>query len=132
MITLSRAPTHLSILSLALVAAACGRSGPAAAASGVEGVVLIGPMCPVVRADTPCPDQPFQSEIRVEDASGLRLTQFQTEPTGRFRVELAPGNYTLVPLSPNDGGPPSAAPVPVTVPSGRFVRVTITYDSGIR
>ena len=31
--------------------------------SGIEGQVLIGPMCPVVQAGTPCPDKPYQATI---------------------------------------------------------------------
>ena len=50
---------------------------------------------------------------------------------GRYRVELSPGSYTVVPTVP-EGGLPTAQPVRVDVPANRFVTVDIQYDSGIR
>jgi hypothetical protein len=102
--------------------------------SGIEGEVLIGPMCPVVQLDQPCPDKPFEAsiEIRGQDNHGDHLT-IRSGKDGRFRVKLAPGKYRLTPISPNPGAPPHAPPPQsVTVESGRYTHVTIRYDSGIR
>ena len=98
--------------------------------SGIEGQVLIGPMCPVVQAGTPCPDQPYQATITVRDQNGKQVIQFQTDAQGNFRVGLKPGTYTLAPESPD--GFTHAAEQIVTVTSGQFTRVSVTYDSGIR
>jgi len=102
--------------------------------SGIEGEVLIGPMCPVVQLDHPCPDKPFEAsiEIRGQDNHGDHLT-IRSGKDGRFHVKLAPGKYRLTPISPNPGAPPHAPPPQSeTVESGRYTHVTITYDSGIR
>jgi hypothetical protein len=102
--------------------------------SGVEGQVSIGPMCPVVQPDRPCPDKPFAAsiEIQKQDDKGDHLTVRSGED-GRFRVKLAPGKYKLTPMAPNPGAPPHApGPQVVTVESGKYVHVTIKYDSGIR
>ncbi len=110
-----------------------GRS-PKTSDGGVEGEVSIGPMCPVVRADRPCPDKPFEASIEIQnqDDQGGHLTVRSGED-GRFRVELAPGKYKLTPISPNPGAPPHAPPPQsVTVESGKYAHVTIRYDSGIR
>ena len=100
------------------------------APGGIEGQVLIGPNCPVVQVNSPCPDQPYQATISVLDQNGSEVMQFQSDGQGLFRVSLVPGAYTLVPLSPN--ALPYAQEQTVMVVSGQFTQVTITYDSGIR
>ncbi len=105
---------------------------PAVAASGIEGLVTIGPMCPVMQEDTPCPDQPFQATIVIEDEGGDEVATVESAEDGSFRIELAPGSYTLIPQSPNPGAPPHAGEQQVEVEAGAFTEVTIQYDSGIR
>ena len=101
--------------------------------SGIEGQVLIGPMCPVVREGTPCPDQPYQATIAVWNADRTEeVRTFETDSEGRFHVPLTPGEYYIDPQPPDTGGPPTPIPQTVTVPAGRFVQVTVQYDSGIR
>ncbi len=101
-----------------------------AAPSGIEGQATIGPTCPVQHQDSPCPDQPYQASIRVLGANRELVLEFQTDTQGFFRVELEPGTYTLVPLSP--GVYPRAPEQVVTVVEGQFTEVLIQYDSGIR
>lgn len=116
--------------------AGCGAAQPAVSPpttnpSGIEGQVLIGPACPgPVSLATPCPDKPYQAAIVVRDQSGKEVQQFETDTNGHFRVILQPGEYTLVPQAP--GALPHAGEQVVTVTSGQFTPVTITYDSGIR
>ena len=101
--------------------------------SGIEGQVLIGPMCPVVQEGTPCPDQPYQATIVVWNADRTKKVRtFETDSEGRFRVPLAPGDYYLEPQPPGVDWPPTPIPQTVTVPAGRFLQVTVEYDSGIR
>ena len=101
--------------------------------SGIEGQVLIGPMCPVVREGTPCPDQPYQATIAVWNADRTqKVRTFETGSDGRFRIPLAPGEYYVDPQPPDSGGPPTPIPQSVTVPTGRFLQITVEYDSGIR
>jgi len=115
---------------LALAFAACGGSNATAPTGGIEGQVTIGPMCPVVQVGTPCPDQPYQATITVLDANGNQVTQFQSDAQGQFRVLLDPGVYTLRPESPDHFT--RAGEQTITVASGQFTQLTITYDSGIR
>jgi hypothetical protein len=117
-------------LSLALLFVGCVASKTPVTANGVEGQVLIGPMCPVVQAGTPCPDQPYQATITVLDQNGGRVTEFQSDIQGRFKVGLAPGTYRLRPESPD--GMVHTSEQTVTVVAGQFAQVAITYDSGIR
>ena len=132
---MKRNAVRLNVL-LVLVAglAACGAGSAAPADSGVRGIVLIGPMCPVVQEGVPCPDRPFEATIRVHrgSADGKVVAAARSGADGRFRVNLAPGRYVLEPLAPRPGSPPYASPVAVEVRPHAFTRVTIGFDSGIR
>jgi hypothetical protein len=102
-------------------------------ASGVEGLVMIGPTCPIEREAGTCPDEPLVATLIVqEQESGRTVLTLQSAADGQFRANLVPGDYLLVPVSPNPGVPPEAEPVEVTVEPGRYTNVTVTYDSGIR
>jgi len=119
------------LLSLAL--AACGPSISAPPDTGVTGQVLVGPMCPVMIQGQPCPDQPTQATVQVFDASGNKVTEFQTDDQGRFTVNLAPGQYTLRPQRGDGQGMGNfGKDEPVTVVQGQFATVTLSIDSGIR
>lgn len=101
--------------------------------SGVEGQTFLGPLCPVVQADTPCPDQPYaDAMLAVLDASGKEIARLHTDAQGRFQLLLAPGNYTLRPM-PSEGMPlPFAPEQTFSVADGQFTALTVLYDSGIR
>jgi hypothetical protein len=90
-------------------------------------------MCPASQAGTAgtaCPDQPYPATIVVQDQTGKRVAQVTADPAGQFKLDLAPGVYTLVPQSRD--GITHAGSQNVTVNAGQYTRVTITYDSGIR
>lgn len=98
--------------------------------SGIEGVVTIGPTCPVQRIDSPCPDRPYAAEIIVLDGARKRVAGVASGADGRFRILLPPGVYTL---SPQHKNALSNAPEQlVTVVAGRITSVQIVFDSGIR
>jgi hypothetical protein len=110
-----------------------GQPPPTSAESGIVGLVQIGPNCPVVQSERPCPDRPFAASIMVTHvADGRQVLTVHSGQDGTFRVPLAPGTYRLVPHSPNPGAPPYAEPQTVTVEAGQYVSVVIKYDSGIR
>ena len=115
---------------LIILLATCSFQEATPANSGVEGQVLIGPMCPVVQAAQSCPDQPYQATLTVNSRDGTRLTQVQADSQGHFRIQLKPGDYILHPESPNTV--PFAAEQALHVEAGRFTQLTVSYDSGIR
>jgi hypothetical protein len=117
------------VLAFALIAATCD-NGSSTVNSGVEGNVMIGPMCPVEREDTPCPDQPYAATIVIEDDDGNEVARTQSGEDGRYRIALPPGSYTLVPQSP--GTLPYASEQKVEVREGAYTQADISYDSGIR
>ena len=122
-------PIRTLFLLLVLLLTACSNTTQPLN-SGIEGSVTIGPMCPVVQANEPCPDQPYQATLTVLTPNGKKVTQFQTDESGHFRVDLTPGNYVLHPESPN--GMPFASDLPFTVEENTFTKLEISYDSGIR
>ena len=115
---------------LILVLATCSIYSPTPRGSGIEGQVLLGPMCPVVQQGQACPDQPYQATLTVNSRDGIQIAQIQTDDQGRFHVALVPGEYILHPESPN--GLPFAGDQSIMVETGRFTQITVHYDSGIR
>ena len=117
---------------LAVALGSCGRGDilGAGARQGIEGVVLIGPQCPVVSQNDPCDDLPYEVSIEVESRDGVPVTRFRSDAEGRFRVGLFPGFYTIIPES---GDPfPRAEPQEVIVLRDSFTEVEILFDTGIR
>jgi len=101
--------------------------------SGIEGLVTIGPQCPVLEEGVPCPDRPYQAELRVlEEASGRVVAAFHSGVDGRFRVDLPPGRYVLDPGEPLLVDEPRADKMTIGVETGRYTEVTVRFDSGIR
>jgi hypothetical protein len=110
--------------------AGCHRGAATVSAdTGITGIALAAPQCPVERQDSPCPPKPVAVRIIVKDTSGTEVTAFTSEADGRFRVELTPGHYVLVTA---DQLPPTLAPQDVTVVSGQFTEVQLDLDTGIR
>ncbi len=126
----------LFLVLVALVGCAKQASTPGGSSggdSGINGLVTLGPLCPVERADSPCPDRPLAAKIQVKDPSGDVVATVQSGDDGRFTVALAPGSYVLQGLSPTPGNPfPIGSSVTATVKPHRFTQVTVTFDSGIR
>ncbi len=132
--------THRALLLAAIVAAlamlasvgACSRKPvlEQLGRTGIEGIVRIGPSCPVQQAGTPCPDKPYVATVQVRDANGKVVTTFISGDDGTFQVDLPPGRYTLVPRT--SGRLPHAEQRVVVVREGKRTHVEITYDSGIR
>lgn len=60
------------------------------------------------------------------------MARARSDAEGDFRIALAPGAYTLVPLSPSPAGMPFAAPLPFEVQAGQWTVLDVFYDSGIR
>ncbi len=100
--------------------------------SGVRGRVTIGPMCPVVREDVPCPDRPYQALLTVRDAAGREVARVESAADGTYSIPLGPGSYVLTPQPPAGGVMPRAAPQPFEVRVLLWSTVDVAFDSGIR
>ena len=114
---------------LLVVAVACGGGATKATDSGIEGVTVSGPQCPVEVAGLPCPDKPFSAKLSISDQRSGKGVSAESDAQGRFRLVLEPGAYTIIPLSKNF---PPTAPIDVIVRAHAFTHVTVRFDTGIR
>jgi len=143
MASFRRAGTALAfvgfVVSLATLVIACGpeqQGGtqtptPTVLHSGIRGIVLLGPVCPVESADpSPCLT-PYAASLVITDSDGNVITRVQSGADGTFEVLLPPGDYVIQPDNGPDGNP-SSIPQPVTVGPDEFEQVEIDYDTGLR
>ena len=126
---MKKLPVILIILVLAVLTA-CSTKSSTTPDSGVEGQVLIGPVCPVEQQGETCSDRPYQATLTVNNPKGEKIVQIETDEDGKFKIPLEPGNYILVPESIDMI--PFASEQPFTVAKGEYTQLTIAFDSGIR
>jgi Carboxypeptidase regulatory-like domain len=124
----------LALLLLSMVAPACAKANDGAGSgggSGIRGVVVAGPQCPVESAQSPCPDAPLsKTEVQVKRSGDVVATATSDE-TGAFQIALPPGTYSVEAVT-DMGGIGYARPVDVTVTDGAFAQVSVVVDTGIR
>ena len=123
---------------LALTVAACSEIGlgfeTPTPPSGIRGMVLLGPTCPVGEpgANDPVPCvTPYSATLVILDSENVVVTRATSATDGGFTVDLPPGDYVLTPETGTDSYP-IAQPLSVTVAPGQYVEVEINYDTGIR
>jgi len=112
--------------------ASCGEQGGSEATreqSGIAGRVHLGPQCPVVTKDRPCPDKPAAgSKVTIViQARGEVVARTTTNVDGIYRVAVAPGNYVVT----ADAGM-SCKVMKTRVTAANYSRVDIPCDTGIR
>jgi hypothetical protein len=98
----------------------------AALLSGLYGVVTRGPTTPVCRVDVPC-SEPYGNSALVFSRLGV-TRRVTTDAKGSYRIGLAPGRWSLRVQNGHFGWKPTA----VTVPSGRYAKLNVFVDTGIR
>jgi hypothetical protein len=100
--------------------------------TGVQGVVLAGPTCPVEQPDQSACVRPVQGAIIVAvDADGREVARTASDLTGVYILRLAPGTYRIVP-QPVEGLLGTAGEEVITVTKGTPVHLDLQYDTGIR
>jgi hypothetical protein len=98
----------------------------AALLSGLTGVVTRGPTTPVCRPDLPC-SMPYAHAVLLFSRAGLTRS-VRADAKGAYRVGLAPGRYVVRVEGAQFGWRPLFA----VVPRGRYARVNVFVDTGIR
>ncbi|MBT2365800.1 carboxypeptidase regulatory-like domain-containing protein [Streptomyces sp. ISL-10] len=133
-------PATASLIAMAALAS-CENSphqgpgtGPRGGGSGVAGVVVLWPVCPVEGApeqrEDDCRGEPTKATVHVRErttddvAATARAGQ-----DGRFRVSLRPSEYTVTAEVP---GTNSCKPIDVIVRPGMHADVTVRCDTGLR
>ncbi len=97
--------------------ASLGSTTPATAVSVLRGHVTVGPMCPVMRIDQPCPDRPYQATLLVRNTSGVLIARIESTAEGAYMLPLPPGKYVMEPQTTTAVRLPSAGPEPFEVHS---------------
>ncbi len=100
--------------------------------TGILGIALAGPTCPVEQPGDPsCEPRPVPgAQVRITNAEGADVATAVTDATGRFFTELSAGMYTVT-AEPVEGFMGFPGPVTVDVTDGETV-VDLPYDTGIR
>jgi hypothetical protein len=103
-------------------------------ASGIEGIVLIGPVRPSTRVGDPTPNEvPFAAKLQVLSAGdGSEAARVASGEDGKFRIELPPGDYIVRQVRAEGRPYPMGGEATVTVKAGQFSSVTLHFDSGMR
>ena len=104
---------------------------PAAAETGIEGVITLspahpGPVRPGMISSTPLTNATFV----VGNESGA-VAEFTTDTQGRFKVSLAPGHYTVT-KKDQQKGIGRYGPFDVDVAAGQITKVEWQCDTGMR
>lgn len=94
--------------------------------------MTVGPQCPVVQAESPCPDTPFDGKVQVSQTGKGVVAEVQVDSHGAYRIALEPGTYEVMPVLAGGGGPPTATPMSVVVRQGVFTQADLSVDTGIR
>ena len=101
--------------------------------SGIEGQAVISPVRPGPVRQGESGSAPYKATLVVWSADSDReVTRFETDADGRFRVALPPGTYRVGAPAQKGRFLPRASEETVTVTSGRYTKLTIGFDSGIR
>jgi hypothetical protein len=94
--------------------------------SGLYGVVTRGPTKPVCQVQMPC-TAPYGHATLVFSRSAV-TKKVTTDATGKYRIALPAGRWSLRIQSSRFGWTPRT----VLVPSGRYARMNVDVDTGIR
>ena len=101
--------------------------------SGVRGVVMMGPTCPVEQfpPQEECADKPYSTLVAIYRASDPvhAVVIIQSDAQGTFEAALPPGEYTV---GAGESTFPSCAVQAVTVEPDVYTSVTVACDTGIR
>jgi hypothetical protein len=109
-------------------------SSPGAGRTGIAGVAVAGPVCPVesIPPDPNCAPRPVvDATVVIRGGAGSEVARTRTAADGSFFVELPAGDYIVEP-QPVDGMMGTAGAIAVTVKDGIAAQVQLEYDTGIR
>lgn len=102
--------------------------------TGIAGVALAGPVCPVetVPPDPDCAPRPVAGAVVVvRDGGGSEVARVVTGADGSFFAAVPSGEYTVEP-QPVEGMMGTAGALGVTVVAGLVAEVQLDYDTGVR
>lgn len=111
---------------------------PAAEKSGIKGIAMLGPMCPVERIppDPQCADRPYKTVLLAEAADATQIQkqveQFDSDANGNFSVDLSPGEYVISSANTASMFSHCLSNGTIKVNPGEYTTITLHCDTGIR
>lgn len=99
--------------------------------TGIEGTVTVGPVQGGPAKKGVADSAPMANTSFFVETPAGKVATFQTDEHGHFRVELAPGKYTIRIQKPQMKGPGCGLP-DVEVTAAGFKKVSLNCDTGIR
>ena len=103
--------------------------------SGIRGMVLLGPTCPVI-SDPPaeeCADKPYATTLVVTTSDqALVIKEFRSDETGKFRVQVAPGEYAIRSAAASNILPFCSSSETIKVNATAYTETAVFCDTGIR
>lgn len=103
--------------------------------NGIEGLVLLGPICPVMRnpPEPGCADKPYETSLVATTADGSRIIkQFASGADGKFTVDLMAGEYAIRSAAAANIRPYCNSNGVIKVITGQYTDATVYCDTGIR
>jgi hypothetical protein len=119
-------------LAAAIAAGLALAARPAAAPSGLHGIVWRGPVTPVCRSDVPCEVPVPDLALRFDRPAAVDFLprQVKTDSRGRYRILLPAGTYLV--SMPGETRLGKSAPRQVKVRTAHVDRLDFHIDTGIR
>ncbi len=103
--------------------------------SGIKGIVLLGPICPVVKnpPDPQCADKPYATKLAVTTADQVSvIKEFISDENGKFSVGLPPGEYAIRTAAAANILPRCSSNGTIRVGANNYTEITVSCDTGIR
>lgn len=108
---------------------------PVVEKSGIKGVALLGPICPVERIppDPNCADRPYKTDLVATNGDqSLVVKQFSSDDDGKFSVDLLPGEYFISSADTAKFFSHCSSQVSIKVEKNKYTDITLHCDTGIR
>jgi hypothetical protein len=120
----------VALSALALFVGMVGCGGPLAPSATLVGTVVRGPIQPVCQITVPC-EAPFSGGFTAQQG-GRVAASFRSDSQGHFDVQLAAGNYVVVPDADAPMMSPKTQAKDVVVGATGPTTVVLHFDTGIR
>jgi hypothetical protein len=120
----------LMLITVCIAAACNAEVGQAGGGGTIVGHVTLGPIMPVCREGVPCDGVYKGAKVEVRTKSGTVVAQTKSDDNGDFRIDVAPGAYTITIAV--DAMLPSCSTAEVVVSKGQTATANIDCDTGIR
>lgn len=113
-----------------------GGETPRLQESGISGMVLLGPTCPVMRdpPEVQCADKLFKTSLVLTTPDGVRvIKEFSSDVGGKFKVSIPPGEYAIWSAAAAHTLPYCSSNGTIkVVDSEKYASVVVHCDTGIR